>query len=373
MLSRNVLACMFVALNVNTVLACGPLLQNYPFECALQDKYQAVSDSLTKDFGVNPEYTVSYRAMRLIGEDEYDRRRKEVNYMPWKIYEPAPETWILWERGSWMVDRMVEETTFKPLTIEDVESLNRVLISKNMMTKLSLLKLNKPGRIRSLINFLPPGAEFKCGENPMSEEDYKLISNYDLKDYEGKPLMDPHFKKCKGKGYGGEIWYMKSSKVRKELQRWLNDFNSNFEKYLKGETLTRSPIEFIVDSQRWFIAIHPFGDGNGRTSRFIQDLFLKKLGLPFMPTGRISMLSPRDEYVTRSKQEIKRGVKYLETCLTGYEKRKANSKVTIHGHCLPMYDDVDTGEAANLKKERSEFAKVLKESLEELEKKGLDN
>ena len=358
-----------ILLSASSAFACDSLLQSYPFECSLQDNYQGVKATLKSDFDVDAENTVAYRALRLIDQDEYDKQKFQVNFMPWKIYEPAPSTWIMWEQGAWMVDQMVADHSRRGITIDDIEALNKVLISKEMMSTLSKLKFNKPGRIRTAINFLPPGAEFKCDQNPMSEDDYQLITNYDLKDYEGNPLMKFHSaKKCKQGGYGGVIWYLGSSKVRKELQRWVDHFNTQFQKYIDGDQADQSPIEFIVDAQRWFIAIHPFGDGNGRTSRFIQDMFLKKLGLPFMPTGRISMLSTRDQYIRNSKKEIEKNVKYLNSCLVNYQKRKTNSRVRIDGHCLPMYQDIDTGERSNLKNERSAFAKVLKDALDDMGK-----
>lgn len=361
----NKLTILLLALTTSTAFACGPELQSHPAECKLSDDYQSVKDQLQKNFDVDAENTVAYRALRLIDQDEYDKRKREVNFMPWKVYAPAPSTWILWEKGAARVDEMAADANLKPLTLEDIEDLNKLLISKDMMTSLAKLKGNTPGRIRTWINFVPPGTEFKCEENPMSDEDYNLMSNYDLKDFEGKPLIGTRFfKKCKtGRGYGGVITFMASSKVKKELQRWLDHYNSNLQKYLAGDQMDVSPLEFIIDAQRWFIAIHPFGDGNGRTARFLQDLFLKKLDLPFMPTGRISMLATRNEYQQRSKKEIETSVKYLNSCLSEYQKRQADSRRFISGHCLPMYGEGDTGERSELKNERAAFEKYLKAEL----------
>jgi Fic family protein len=36
----------------------------------------------------------------------------------------------------------------------------------------------------------------------------------------------------------------------------------------------------VAKAQRWFISIHPFTDGNGRTSRFLMEWILNSIGLP---------------------------------------------------------------------------------------------
>jgi Fic family protein len=45
---------------------------------------------------------------------------------------------------------------------------------------------------------------------------------------------------------------------------------------------TLSPFTAIADFQRWFVSIHPVGDGNGRVSRFIQDILLVNAGFFLM-------------------------------------------------------------------------------------------
>jgi hypothetical protein len=358
-------------LKMAPVFACDALLKNYPQECALQDSYQQVKADLQNNFGVDAEYTATYRALRLIDEHDWDGGRRRLNHMPWKIYEPAPDTWILWERGAELVDQMVADPNLKALTIADIEKLNRVLISKAMMSTLARWKGNAPGKIRTSAIFLPPGAEFTC-DRPMSAAAYKIISNYDLKDYEGNPLLRPKFfGKCANGGYKGQIWYLASSKVNKEMERWLEHFNTYYQKFINGEASDLTPLEFIVDSQRWFLAIHPFGDGNGRTSRFLQDFLLKKLGLPYMPTGRLSMLSTRATYLKDSYNEMVKSVNYLNTCLDNFENRKTNSRVAITGHCLPLYQDIDTGERSHLKQERISFGQKLRKSIDDLNQDGI--
>lgn len=364
--TKKALTLVLVA-TISSSYSCDELLKEYSFECALQDDYQETINTLKNDFDIDAEYTASYRSLRLIEQVDYYAKRRSVDYLPWKIYEPAPMTWILWEKGADLIEKMAQDKSLEELTIDDIEKINSALISKEMMTTLSRIKGNRPGRIRSALNLLPPGFEFKCDSNPISHSNYQLILNYDLKDYENRPLLRPiFFRQCNNRpGYSGQVWYLASDRVKTEMNRWLENFNLYLNKYLTGEKADISPIEFIAKSQRWFIAIHPFGDGNGRTSRFIQDLFLKKLGLPYIPTGKLSLLSTQDEYIQDSMKETKISVEHLKKCLSNYQGRKVNANIIISGHCLPLYQDADTGESKRRKSERLKFAQELKNSLKD--------
>lgn len=57
--------------------------------------------------------------------------------------------------------------------------------------------------------------------------------------------------------------------------------------YFGNSATDLSPVDFIADLQRRYISMHPFGDGNGRTSHFLQDIVMRALDLPFAPTGSL--------------------------------------------------------------------------------------
>ncbi len=40
------------------------------------------------------------------------------------------------------------------------------------------------------------------------------------------------------------------------------------------------PVYIAARAQRWYVSIHPFNGGNGRTSRFLMDYILQRVGLP---------------------------------------------------------------------------------------------
>ncbi len=356
-----------VCLTSAFAFACEESLVKFPFECDLSDRYQEVKEQLFTHYNVNVEETASYRAVRLINNSEWKKSRTH-DFMPWKVYKPAPDTWLMWEKGASIVKSMANAQNYIPLTIENIEELNKSLISKKMMSGLSKIKGNRPGKIRSGILQAPPGAKFSCKKNPLSQKAYEIFKDYDLKDYQGDPLIRNHLSKCSNKSrmYGGSIWYMKSNRVEKELRRWIDYFNTNASTYINGQNIENdSPIEFLAKAERWFIAIHPFGDGNGRTSRFIQDYFLEKMKLPYVPEGRLSRTFKAKEYVEHVKSEMEKSVKYLESCLEQYKKREQDIKFRITGHCLPLYERSDSGESNIKQQERIAFKVLLDEYLKD--------
>ena len=56
----------------------------------------------------------------------------------------------------------------------------------------------------------------------------------------------------------------------KDFVRWLNS----------AETLSLHPIRFAALAHYKLVHIHPFSDGNGRTSRLLMNLILMQSGYP---------------------------------------------------------------------------------------------
>jgi len=58
-----------------------------------------------------------------------------------------------------------------------------------------------------------------------------------------------------------------------------------FFKWYKGNKKLLHPVELAALVQLKFITIHPFGNGNGRTSRFMMNIVLNKYGFPLFNIG----------------------------------------------------------------------------------------
>lgn len=78
--------------------------------------------------------------------------------------------------------------------------------------------------------------------------------------------------------------FIPTGEVAQQLS-WLRVFTAANLQLLANKRGTVSPIELAAFVQRWFVTVHPFGDGNGRTSRVVQDMLLAGFNLPFAPSG----------------------------------------------------------------------------------------
>jgi hypothetical protein len=122
--------------------------------------------------------------------------------------------------------------------------------------------------------------------------------------------------KCKdGIGYFAE--YIESSKVKRSLD-WLRIFlDYNLQQFKIGKIVI-SPIELSVIVQKQFVSIHPFADGNGRTSRAVQDLILERFDMPYAPTGDLQndALENPENYIQNTYLKMDSMLTLLETCST---------------------------------------------------------
>ena len=88
-----------------------------------------------------------------------------------------------------------------------------------------------------------------------------------------------------------------------------------------------SPLEFTTFMQQWLVIVHPFHDGNGRTSRYWQDVLLKTFKLPYAPSGKLANDSDvyfSDYYATVYEELVEQN-NIISNCLklkTNYEVRE---------------------------------------------------
>ncbi|MBC7420626.1 MAG: Fic family protein [Bdellovibrio sp.] len=114
------------------------------------------------------------------------------------------------------------------------------------------------------------------------------------------------------------VFYAASPEVLTRVG-WFNSFvKKNVQLYAQNKAAV-APIEFAAVAQKWFIALHPFADGNGRTSRAVQDILLAHLGLPFAPSGDLQddATAELESYVELTYQKTEAMLTVLETCAEG--------------------------------------------------------
>ena len=79
-----------------------------------------------------------------------------------------------------------------------------------------------------------------------------------------------------------------------------------------------SPIELSAIVQKTFVTIHPFSDGNGRTSRAVQDLILESFDMPYSPGGDLQndVLEYPEVYIQNTYNSMESMLTFLEGCAT---------------------------------------------------------
>lgn len=132
----------------------------------------------------------------------------------------------------------------------------------------------------------------------------------------------------------GNVYISDPKLARKHLEIWVDFFNTyssyirnGYVEEIKVEYPVLSPLEFATFIQKWFVTIHPFYDGNGRTSRLWQDVVLSSYQLPLLPSGLLSEdvdISFQD-YYQKALSELEKTLLTLERCVDEYKKGQAIS------------------------------------------------
>lgn len=91
----------------------------------------------------------------------------------------------------------------------------------------------------------------------------------------------------------------------------------------KNNLMTPGEVAFFA--QQYFIGIHPFAEGNGRTSRLFQELVLSLTGLPLGASGdlmRNDVLITHRDYYVRAIQSTQAQMGLVENCLNNIYPRQ---------------------------------------------------
>jgi len=259
--------------------SCDELIQRFEDDCKLQDRTNILRNNF-RQAGIDYKKISGPKALRFVDRKSWEIFIASGGTDPSQIYEPAPETWNSWDMGLEQASRSHIDLIKDPLTLEFIQNLHRVSMSERAFYSPGAfyLKGARPGKIRTHWFIRPPEFWFKC-EDKYSIKVKKLLLDYDLKDKNGRPMISSSISQCAdGLSIKGHVTYLSSHKVEEEIRRWLQHFNIWIVDYLNGVTKI-SPIKAAADFQRWYVSIHPFGDGNGRTSRYLQDLLLDFVGI----------------------------------------------------------------------------------------------
>ncbi|MBF0206221.1 MAG: Fic family protein [Oligoflexia bacterium] len=301
-------------------IQCPVELSKYPKDCEFYRTYSDVKNKLklcrpTK----NIENLAYYRSIRLIDEKDLEKNKQQI-HVPWKIYQPSPKTWLLWEEGNKRREkfssRIQSNNEFK-LTVDDISDLHKSMIDKELagpLAKIPFLNrfVPKPGIMRS-------GSDITSGFNPdnwnATQEDRNYLQHYDIVDSAGNPLIQ----------YSGtgKVYYVESRKVELELKSFLIELNDLTNKLKNGEDLPekfrkqiKGPIDLMAYAQKKFVTIHPFHEGMGRSGRLLQDSISSYFGLPYVPGGMLQndVMTPLPKYMANTHDAVNKLLNTLVEC-----------------------------------------------------------
>jgi len=314
--------------------ACDQELQSFPRDCAIQDRYVSLKDRFAAQ-QINIDEIAEYRVIRFVDRATWERA-KEAQAKPKQIYKPAPDTWLVWDSG--IRDVMTNAggkggLNSYVLNEQTISSINHSLLENNGMntkdknTDQSL----KPGEFRKTTSI-------EVGFNAQRTDYSKSISKSEasmdrfqqkweaavgttfsqiLKDAGVEKYDGANFRSGMKQSDMGWVSYAESAKVPTEIQ-WIKTFiATNLELYRKG-TPALSPMELAAVVQKWFVSVHPFSDGNGRTSRAIQDIILAHFGMPFVPGGDLQedATTEYEKYIESTYSKTESILSQLELCQT---------------------------------------------------------
>lgn len=334
------------------VLACDDSLKPFARDCAIQDRYNQIKNRLVNR-KTNIDEIAEYRVTRFIDRATWEWAKKyEVS--PQRLYEPAPATWEVWDSGirSIFISTNLKGSLSKDIRLSEdfLSHLNWVLLKNDLYNVKDAIsdKSKKPGEFRFErdlgVGFCWNTASdnvmlIKSSESSMIDfqnqwqiKAQKKFSSFMTGSVFNSESIEPNMlsgirvtdKKC-GDGVNYvRIEYSPSNEVKQRVSWVLSFVNENLKMHEQGQAVL-SPIELASVVQKWLVSIHPFSDGNGRTSRAVQDLILAHFGLPFAPSGDLQndALSQISDYTSLTYSKIEDMLNSLETCTQKIEKEWA--------------------------------------------------
>lgn len=321
--------------------ACDPHFKAFPRDCAIQDRYLAAKHRIELQ-KMDIDEISEYRVLRFIDRYSWEAAKK-AHTPPMSIYNPSPITWDIWDSGiRWIFNTPNSRgILFRDLKIDDklVSDINKMLLTNGALS--SKDPNTDPNKL--------PGAFRHDQDRPVG---FCIPANYPTEQLiEASRASVERFQRSWEQRAGsfqewvarlgglnpqqatmitsmtvnaaatteqcplGFALYAPSADVPQQMS-WIESFiRANLELYTQNKSVI-SPIAFAAFTQKWLVTLHPFGDGNGRTSRAVQDIILANFGLPFAPAGDLQddAMADFNVYLNDTYAQMERMVRVFEYC-----------------------------------------------------------
>jgi hypothetical protein len=340
---KKLLGILIVLLASYKAFACDQNLQAFSRDCAMQDRLASIRTKYS-NLGIDLDEIGDYKGVRFIARGAWNGAMN-MKKAPTDIYNPAPATWNVWEGGI--------NSLFKNRQNKDALYNGSVTLDQNRFSQINLVLLTdgvtsikdagtaqnkKPGEFR---HYNDTGVGYCAGagdeevyrkgieraEDSMKtfQKKWESLSGVRFKDvvkqYNGlkwrRANLEPGMNisgACRD-GTGVFIGYSSSYDVENQID-WIRIFiKTNLEAIQQGRGVL-SPVALAAIVQKWFVSVHPFADGNGRTSRGVQDTIMANFGLPYVPGGDLQndAMEDAEVYIENTYKQLDLMLAKLETC-----------------------------------------------------------
>ncbi|MBC7740956.1 MAG: Fic family protein [Bdellovibrionaceae bacterium] len=341
--------------------ACDSVLREFSRDCAIQDQLNSIRARLLKQ-NINLDDVAEYRALRFIDRKSWEEAKVKGLAVE-LIYPPAPLTWQIWDGGIRRVfndnGALNRNILDKEVTINEaiISALNHKLLSdgiNSVKDKKSNAQLY-PGQYRTPdmlgVGFCTEvGPDYQSvvndaiGSAARFQQRWEAMVGFSLasalvkstggsiEKFQRSFLPDLTIvnSSCnRGNGFKRDVFinYIESPQVMDRMQALSLFIKINLELFQRHKPVL-APIEFAAFVQKWLIFIHPFSDGNGRTSRAVQDLILTNFNLPFAPAGDLQddVLTSFEKYLERTYNKMESMLAVLSDCATLIERNQYQNK-----------------------------------------------
>jgi len=286
------------------------VLKPFNIECKNQDRYQKLSDEFNK-YSISINELKGYKIPKAIGLINFYANKNDLLNHTNKTLA-ATKQWLIWNNGQKYINMMSSVS----IEMIDILKLHKALFATSFFQDIG----SELGKLRTNSGQTNPKIFFNCDDKILNDQIFEVLKNYDLKNQEGYPYLTiENIAECDNKNYSsGELKYFKGSSVKIELKRWLIDLNDMMARY---ENLNAdqeiSPLNYLSDMKRWFLAIRPFNQGNDEVVDALMDYAFKRLHLPALqgyttlPIIYLSAANNRAETFKKLQEQIT----FFEGCL----------------------------------------------------------
>ncbi|AZZ36812.1 hypothetical protein CIK05_08425 [Bdellovibrio sp. qaytius] len=319
----------------SAAFSCDQAIEKFARDCSLQDRLSAIRKTYAAQ-GINVDEIGEYKALRFIDRNSWEKS-KRLSITPLNIYDPAPITWKIWEGG---IDSILKSPP--ELNKETFAKINTVLLTdgttsiKDKITDQSKM----PGEFRAkgdktvgfcvdfgrtdMYRTMIRNSEISMERYLTHWETETGVRFSDVVKKENGPdprdaNMNAEIRMTRdscGNGSGMSVYYSPSKDVKDQIE-WIRIFiKTNLEAFQQNNAKI-APVELAAVVQKWFVSIHPFADGNGRTSRAVQDLIMHNFALPFVPGGDLQNDATEEVeiYIENTYKSLELMLSVLEQCV----------------------------------------------------------